>query len=128
MTSIDLNSDLGESFGRWVLGDDAAMVPLISSANIACGFHAGDPTTLRRTCEQAAAAGCWSAPRSPLEPDPGPRPAGSGTIRGGSGRPAGDKHRTDGQCAESGAKEGPADRPVSAPSDPADWLHYRGRQ
>jgi len=57
MTSIDLNSDLGESFGRWVLGDDAAMVPLISSANIACGFHAGDPTTLRRTCEQAAAAG-----------------------------------------------------------------------
>ena len=57
MTSIDLNSDLGESFGRWVLGDDAAMVPLISSANVACGFHAGDPTTLRRTCEQAAAAG-----------------------------------------------------------------------
>jgi UPF0271 protein len=55
--SIDLNSDLGESFGRWVLGDDAAMVPLISSANIACGFHAGDPTTLRRTCELAAAAG-----------------------------------------------------------------------
>ncbi|MET0864509.1 MAG: 5-oxoprolinase subunit PxpA [Nakamurella sp.] len=57
MTGIDLNSDLGESFGRWVLGDDAAMVPLISSANIACGFHAGDPTTLRRTCEQAASAG-----------------------------------------------------------------------
>ncbi|MEP6559971.1 MAG: 5-oxoprolinase subunit PxpA, partial [Nakamurella sp.] len=42
---------------RWVLGDDAAMVRLISSANVACGFHAGDPTTLRRTCEQAAAAG-----------------------------------------------------------------------
>jgi UPF0271 protein len=54
---IDLNSDLGESFGRWVLGDDAAMLGLVTSANVACGFHAGDPSTLRRTCEQAAARG-----------------------------------------------------------------------
>lgn len=54
---IDLNADLGESFGRWQLGDDAALVPLISSANVACGFHAGDPLTLRTTVRAAAAAG-----------------------------------------------------------------------
>jgi UPF0271 protein len=41
-TTIDLNSDLGESYGRWTLGDDAAMVQYITSANLACGFHAGD--------------------------------------------------------------------------------------
>jgi 5-oxoprolinase (ATP-hydrolysing) subunit A len=54
---IDLNSDLGESFGRWVLGDDEAMLGVVTSANVACGFHAGDATTLRRTCALAAAAG-----------------------------------------------------------------------
>jgi len=52
--SVDLNSDVGESFGRWELGDDAAMLRLVTSANVACGFHAGDPTTLRRTCTAAA--------------------------------------------------------------------------
>lgn len=57
MVAIDLNSDVGESFGRWTLGDDAALMPLITSANVACGFHAGDPSTLRRTCERAAAYG-----------------------------------------------------------------------
>ena len=57
MTSIDLNSDVGESFGRWTLGDDAALMPLITSANVACGFHAGDPLTLRATCAAAAAHG-----------------------------------------------------------------------
>lgn len=54
---IDLNSDLGESFGRWTLGDDDAMLGLVTSANVACGFHAGDATTLRRTCASAAARG-----------------------------------------------------------------------
>jgi UPF0271 protein len=54
---IDLNADLGESFGRWTLGDDAALIKVISSANIACGFHAGDPSTLRRSCELAVDAG-----------------------------------------------------------------------
>jgi UPF0271 protein len=54
---LDLNSDLGESFGRWLLGDDEAMLGLVTSANVACGFHAGDPTTLRRTCRLAAEAG-----------------------------------------------------------------------
>ncbi|MGH1562312.1 LamB/YcsF family protein [Mumia sp. DW29H23] len=54
MTTLDLNSDVGESFGRWELGDDAAILQVVTSANIACGFHAGDARTLRRTCEHAA--------------------------------------------------------------------------
>ncbi len=54
MTVIDLNSDLGESFGRWTLGDDDTMLAIVTSANVACGFHAGDPSTLRRTCARAA--------------------------------------------------------------------------
>ena len=53
---IDLNCDLGESFGAWTMGADAAVMPYISSANIACGFHAGDPDTMRRTVELAAQA------------------------------------------------------------------------
>jgi len=53
VNTLDLNSDLGESFGRWELGDDEAMLALVTSANVACGFHAGDPTTLRRTCAGA---------------------------------------------------------------------------
>jgi 5-oxoprolinase (ATP-hydrolysing) subunit A len=57
MTTIDLNSDVGESFGRWTLGDDVAMFASVSSANVACGFHAGDPSVIRRTCREAAAAG-----------------------------------------------------------------------
>jgi UPF0271 protein len=55
--AVDLNADLGESFGRWVLGDDPAMLELITSANVACGFHAGDPATLLRTCRQAVERG-----------------------------------------------------------------------
>lgn len=54
---IDLNSDLGEGFGRWELGDDDAMLDLVTSANVACGFHAGDPSILRRVCAGAAARG-----------------------------------------------------------------------
>lgn len=50
---IDLNSDLGESFGAWPMGDDEALMPSITSANVACGFHAGDPTVMRRTIELA---------------------------------------------------------------------------
>ncbi|MBY4214886.1 LamB/YcsF family protein [Rhodococcus fascians] len=57
MTAIDLNADLGESYGAWTLGDDDAMLAVVSSANVACGFHAGDPTTLLRTCRSAANAG-----------------------------------------------------------------------
>jgi UPF0271 protein len=57
MTHIDLNSDLGESFGPWAMGDDAAMLEVVSSANIACGFHAGDPAGLLRVLEEAARRG-----------------------------------------------------------------------
>ncbi|TAM69523.1 MAG: LamB/YcsF family protein [Microbacteriaceae bacterium] len=52
--SIDLNSDLGESFGAWRLGDDAAMLAVVTSASIACGFHAGDPLTMLSCCRTAA--------------------------------------------------------------------------
>ncbi len=54
---IDLNSDLGESFGPWPMGDDAALMASISSANIACGFHAGDPGAMRTTIALAKARG-----------------------------------------------------------------------
>jgi UPF0271 protein len=54
---MDLNSDLGEGFGAWKLGDDNAMLDVVSSANIACGFHAGDPRTLLTTCERAVERG-----------------------------------------------------------------------
>jgi UPF0271 protein len=52
-----LNCDLGESYGRWVLGSDEQMLQAVTSANVACGFHAGDPTVLRQACERAAELG-----------------------------------------------------------------------
>lgn len=54
---IDLNSDLGEGYGAWKMGDDAAMLGIVSSANVACGFHAGDPRTILATVREAAARG-----------------------------------------------------------------------
>ncbi|MFG1996964.1 LamB/YcsF family protein [Actinoplanes sp. NPDC048988] len=54
---MDLNADLGEGFGRWRLGDDEALLDIVTSANVACGFHAGDPSTMRRVCEAATAKG-----------------------------------------------------------------------
>ncbi|QUR69145.1 LamB/YcsF family protein [Mycobacterium spongiae] len=57
MTSVDLNADLGEGFGVWQLGDDDAMLEIVTSANVACGFHAGDPTGLLRVCRSAAQRG-----------------------------------------------------------------------
>lgn len=57
MKTIDLNSDLGESYGAWRMGDDVAMIEIVSSANIACGFHAGDPAGILRTLEAAARCG-----------------------------------------------------------------------
>jgi UPF0271 protein len=53
MASVDLNCDMGESFGPWRMGDDAAVLPHVTSANIACGFHAGDPTTMAHTIREA---------------------------------------------------------------------------
>jgi UPF0271 protein len=54
---MDLNADLGEGFGHWTLGDDEALLDVVTSANVACGFHAGDPDTMRRACDLAAARG-----------------------------------------------------------------------
>ncbi|EJB08182.1 putative lactam utilization protein B-like protein [Rhizobium leguminosarum bv. trifolii WSM597] len=57
MATIDLNSDLGESFGPWQMGNDAALLKIVSSANIACGFHAGDPAGILKTLHAARACG-----------------------------------------------------------------------
>jgi UPF0271 protein len=54
---VDLNADVGESLGPWPMGDDASLIPLVTSVNIACGSHAGDPVTIRRTIELALDAG-----------------------------------------------------------------------
>ena len=54
---VDLNADMGESYGRWTLGDDASLMPHLTSANIACGFHGGDPHVMRRTIALAAEHG-----------------------------------------------------------------------
>ncbi|MFG3698794.1 LamB/YcsF family protein [Micromonospora sp. NPDC047620] len=54
---MDLNADLGEGFGIWRLGDDTALLDLVTSANVACGFHAGDASTMRRVCEAATGRG-----------------------------------------------------------------------
>lgn len=57
MWLVDLNADLGESYGAWRMGDDAALLDVVTSANVACGFHAGDPATLLTTCRSAAERG-----------------------------------------------------------------------
>jgi UPF0271 protein len=54
---VDLNADLGEGFGMWELGDDESMLDVVTSANVACGFHAGDPALLLRTCRAAVERG-----------------------------------------------------------------------
>ena len=56
-STVDLNADLGEGFGVWRLGDDEALLGVVTSANVACGFHAGDATTIRRTVAAAAVRG-----------------------------------------------------------------------
>ncbi len=57
MTSVDLNSDLGEGFGRWSLGDDDALLEIVTSANVACGYHASDASIMRRVCVSAVRRG-----------------------------------------------------------------------
>ncbi|RKS68676.1 UPF0271 protein [Actinomadura pelletieri DSM 43383] len=57
MAVIDINADLGEGFGVWELGDDLALLEVITSANVACGFHAGDPSIMRRVCAAAVERG-----------------------------------------------------------------------
>jgi UPF0271 protein len=57
VTTVDLNSDLGEGFGAWTLGDDEALLDIVTSANVACGFHAGDPSIMRRVSASAVERG-----------------------------------------------------------------------
>lgn len=57
MPTVDLNSDLGEGYGNWSLGDDEALLSIVTSANVACGYHAGDASTMRRVCDQAVENG-----------------------------------------------------------------------
>ncbi len=54
---VDLNSDLGESFGAWKMGQDSDVLTFVSSANVACGFHAGDPLVMQKTVSEAVKAG-----------------------------------------------------------------------
>jgi lactam utilization protein B len=61
MTTIDLNCDLGEGFGAWEMGNDAAMIELATSVNVACGFHAGDADIMRHTVELAKPVASVSA-------------------------------------------------------------------
>ncbi len=69
MASIDLNSDLGESFGRYHLGHDEEIIPLITSANVACGFHAGDPDVLMETLSWIKDSGTTGLGAHPSYPD-----------------------------------------------------------
>ncbi|MBL6641066.1 MAG: LamB/YcsF family protein, partial [Rhodobacteraceae bacterium] len=57
MKNIDLNADMGESFGPWKMGNDGALLQVITSANVACGFHAGDPDVMQQTMQQAQDCG-----------------------------------------------------------------------
>lgn len=57
VATVDLNSDLGEGYGNWRLGDDDALLGVVTSANVACGFHAGDASTMRRVCDRAVETG-----------------------------------------------------------------------
>jgi 5-oxoprolinase (ATP-hydrolysing) subunit A len=56
-TAIDLNADVGESFGAWKVGDDEELIPLVTSVNVACGFHGGDPLVIEKTVRLAVGAG-----------------------------------------------------------------------
>lgn len=58
ISHIDLNSDVGEGFGMWAGGPDEALIPLLTSVNIACGYHAGDPSIMRHSCALATEHGC----------------------------------------------------------------------
>lgn len=69
MITVDLNADLGESFGRYTIGNDAAIIPLISSANIACGFHAGDPNVILDTLHLIKKSGTTGFGAHPSYPD-----------------------------------------------------------
>ena len=83
MYKVDLNSDLGESFGRYTLGMDEKIIPLISSANIACGFHASDPVVMMESVSRTKAAGIRYRSTSGDSGSDGIRPQKYGGFPGG---------------------------------------------
>jgi hypothetical protein len=72
---LSLNADVGESFGPWVMGDDDALLAIVDSANLACGFHAGDPDVMRRTVRACMAKGVSIGDHLDASITPGERPA-----------------------------------------------------
>ena len=64
MPRIDLVADLGERFGAWTMGDDEALLDLLTSANVACGFHAGDPRIMDATVRATASSAAWPSART----------------------------------------------------------------
>ena len=82
MDVVDLNADVGEGFGRWELGDDDAVLATVTSANVACGFHAGDPATMTRIVRtRAASTASRSAPTWPTATSPASAAATSTPTR-----------------------------------------------
>src|SRR5699024_6899936 len=69
MLTVDLNSDLGESYGNYTIGRDDEIIPLISSANVACGFHASDPSVMQKTVEMIRKSGRTGIGAHPAFPD-----------------------------------------------------------
>ena len=118
--TINLNADLGESFGAWTMGEDEALLQVVRSANIACGFHAGDPVVMRHTVRTALAAGV-SLGAHPAYPDlqgncQQPEcPRGFDSFRGQCVPPCEDGTQRDesGRCQPPGS--GPAPRPSQMP-------------
>ena len=128
---IDLNADLGEGYGPWRMGDDEALLDVVSSANIACGFHAGDPVIMERTVRQALARGRRHRRACGLPRPPGFRPArdadragrtrGHGDLparRAGRHRPRGraphDAHELPRRAGQHGRGRRRAGRPAGA--------------
>jgi 5-oxoprolinase (ATP-hydrolysing) subunit A len=101
---VDLNADMGESFGAWTMGNDAALLDIVTSASVACGFHAGDPDVMARTMRMAVEKGVgigahpgfpdlqgfgrrrMDLPREPCQPRALPGGRGGGDGAGGGGR------------------------------------------
>src|SRR5512134_1137148 len=87
MKTIDLNCDMGEGYGAWQMGDDRGLMPLISSANVACGYHVGDPSTIRATVRLAVDHGVAVGAHPSLPDLQGFGPARDEDLRAGVLRP-----------------------------------------
>ncbi len=118
---MDINVDAGESYGAWTMGDDAALFAEVSSANLACGFHAGDPGTIRRSLDAALAAGVAIGAHPGLADLPGFGRRGMALTPAGGAR----RHALPGRCAGGLRARGGHD---AAPREAARRAqHRRGR-